>query len=628
MIGPKQTYHHQHQPGHTYQHLGEALCSQKESLKQPRLRVIGVHRISLGRYRINVKHDQLLQESPQEGWGFYVPGLVQSGRISRVEFQHGYLMVRCEDPLDELGLREITLRPLDFLMTLRQWVLDQSGDLPGLLPLATAQHATPLPDLRARQHQAVEIARPGRSYLWGPPGTGKTYTVGRVVRSLIDRGFKVLVLAPTNVAVDVATLQVDAAFNGQLQPGELLRVGRPELDELEQHPHLLAWQLQQKDWQQRLEQLRRQFRKLRRQLDSETRPSQQRLLDPLLEECLESIAELERERGTHLWRLVGQANILCSTVHSSFQRKELSSFCQTRRLAVIYDEAGMVPRFAQIPLLALISGQPSPCGQLKRLPEEVVMMCSGDPKQLGPIARFAPKDVNAAYWLKDSLMEKMPECRVMLDEQSRMEPPICRVVSRTYYEGRLKTLPDRSRLTPPLADDWPEDGIFLVDSGRSLYQPMHPGERRQDLVRAHTGFNADELSVRVGAFLINWVLRERRISVLWLTPFRAQALRLRQACQVYPDLLDHDLRTGTIHIAQGSQADLVVLDPVKPSHRWFQNDEDIDRLVNVALSRARTQVIVLATANQIRRTGVWWRPLHEAREYRIAGSLAQPRLVQ
>jgi hypothetical protein len=36
---------------------------------------------------------------------------------------------------------------------------------------------------------------------------------------------------------------------------------------------------------------------------------------------------------------------------------------------------------------------------------------------------------------------------------------------------------------------------------------------------------------------------------------------------------------------------------------------------------------VLATANQIRRTGVWWRPLHEAREYRIEGSLAQPRLV-
>lgn len=68
------------------------------------------------------------------------------------------------------------------------------------------RHAVAAPTgLNARQAAAVERARqPGVTWIWGPPGTGKTTTVAAAVEDLTGRGLRVLLVAPTNVAVDVA----------------------------------------------------------------------------------------------------------------------------------------------------------------------------------------------------------------------------------------------------------------------------------------------------------------------------------------------------------------------------------------------------------------------------------------
>jgi len=56
------------------------------------------------------------------------------------------------------------------------------------------------------QNQAVNLAVNARdcALIHGPPGTGKTYTIARLIRALVDRGDRVLLTAFTNRAVDNA----------------------------------------------------------------------------------------------------------------------------------------------------------------------------------------------------------------------------------------------------------------------------------------------------------------------------------------------------------------------------------------------------------------------------------------
>jgi hypothetical protein len=69
--------------------------------------------------------------------------------------------------------------------------------------------------------------RAGTALIWGPPGTGKTTVLSRVIDHHLTRGKRVLLVSGTNVAVDNALQGAVALRNPQ--PGELLRVGTPHL---------------------------------------------------------------------------------------------------------------------------------------------------------------------------------------------------------------------------------------------------------------------------------------------------------------------------------------------------------------------------------------------------------------
>ncbi len=56
----------------------------------------------------------------------------------------------------------------------------------------------------------------------GPPGTGKTYTIARAVRAMVDRGERVLLSAFTNRAVDNA---LEALLEAGIDPDDIVRVG-------------------------------------------------------------------------------------------------------------------------------------------------------------------------------------------------------------------------------------------------------------------------------------------------------------------------------------------------------------------------------------------------------------------
>jgi len=72
------------------------------------------------------------------------------------------------------------------------------------------------------------------TYIWGPPGTGKTTTMGSIVAALASAGQKVLLVSNTNLALDTALERCLDRYSevSKLNGGEMLRLGtmvKPEL---------------------------------------------------------------------------------------------------------------------------------------------------------------------------------------------------------------------------------------------------------------------------------------------------------------------------------------------------------------------------------------------------------------
>lgn len=95
--------------------------------------------------------------------------------------------------------------------------------------------------LNAKQAEAVasSIGR-DTTFIWGPPGTGKTRTIGRIGFELEQRGRSLLLVSHTNAAVDQAIIKIADELGEKLVDGSVLRLGEPKDQALLDRPRLLA----------------------------------------------------------------------------------------------------------------------------------------------------------------------------------------------------------------------------------------------------------------------------------------------------------------------------------------------------------------------------------------------------
>jgi len=72
------------------------------------------------------------------------------------------------------------------------------------------------------------------TYVWGPPGTGKTTTLARVVEGFYRKGLSVLLVSNTNIAVDTALEKVAERLvtDEEFQRGAVIRLGPAMKEEL------------------------------------------------------------------------------------------------------------------------------------------------------------------------------------------------------------------------------------------------------------------------------------------------------------------------------------------------------------------------------------------------------------
>ena len=83
-------------------------------------------------------------------------------------------------------------------------------------------------ELNTSQKQAIELALGSEvSFIWGPPGTGKTQIIPIIIEGFLRRNLSVLLIAHTNVATNRALKKVVEHLVGSedYDKGRLLRVG-------------------------------------------------------------------------------------------------------------------------------------------------------------------------------------------------------------------------------------------------------------------------------------------------------------------------------------------------------------------------------------------------------------------
>jgi hypothetical protein len=306
------------------------------------------------------------------------------------------------------------------------------------------------------------------------------------------------------------------------------------------------------------------------------------------------LTQVERE-------ILMNASIIGATLTKTY----LSDDIQARQFdTVILDEASMAP----IPALwvaALLSGNNLIIvGDFKQLPPIVLSKNELTKKWLG-------RDIFEASGILEE--EAWPDYFIQLKVQRRMLPKIAQIAN-LFYDGSLSNAPvppnELNEFREWCNSDWPQDApVVLVDT-KSLNAWV------TSVVKGGNSSRLNFLSATVSVDLAESLLRSdcpERIEgspnrILIISPYSPHAklvcLLLSERFQIQDGIL-----AGTVHSFQGSEADVVIFDLVVDEPHWrvrlfnpLEND-DIRRLLNVGLTRAKFRLFVVGDFSYCQRYG-------------------------
>jgi DNA replication ATP-dependent helicase Dna2 len=426
--------------------------------------------------------------------------------------------------------RELNGYLLDFLEGRRD---TENTLLEGILSDHTPAAISPIAetieyrDLNTSQKNAIQKALSQKvTFVWGPPGTGKTNTMAALAACLIKSKKRVLLSALSNMALDQLLLSTLSRLDDDTSNVTIARTGTH---------------------------MNRSCRAYSRKMFKD--------------------AGFGAQRGGSTWNEhVGRASLVAANFAMlTFPRApDPGTFDY-----VIADEISM----ANVPGLSAASyfGHTG-------------IVLGGDPFQLPPIY---PEDADVPNeWYRRNVFEMAGitdrhDPRVaFLDTQYRMQKEIGDLVSDLFYDNELKT-----GTTPvPTIPDYDARVAFLHTPGPVQY--VDDAAAGVDEQRRFNGTHADAVVDTVLALLDSGVAADE-IGVI--TPYNAQVVMILERLRVMGEgrrSTAGQAKVSTIHSFQGQERRVIIVDftddnvaPTRLTARW--------ELINVALSRAREQLIIV-----------------------------------
>ncbi|MGE6259696.1 AAA domain-containing protein [Heyndrickxia sporothermodurans] len=427
------------------------------------------------------------------------------------------------------------------------------------------------------------------TYIWGPPGTGKTYTLARVAGNKYFKEKRVLVLSHSNQAVDVLMSEIASFLHKmkRFREGDILRYGTSS-DILSNKQISIANLLEERESKlsQRKQDLTEEKRLLKKDL---SHSFSHRDTEKLLETERKLAKILEKIRLKEI-QYVKDAKVIGATLAKA--ASDPAIYEQEFDLVII-DEASM----AYTPQIAFAASL------AKR-----VIVC-GDFKQLPPIA--ASRHPLVTNWLKEDIFHKANVVNMdkdrelhphlfLLKEQRRMHADISAFTNRFIYYSLVGDHPSvtQSRKEIVGKKPFPNQASLLLDTS---FTGMYSVQERI----SNSRINLFHLFISFQA--IHEAYMDGISSIGYITPFRAQAnlmeLLLKELHE--NEYGNGEMVSATIHRFQGSEKDLIVFDVVDgfPQNRpsMLIAGKDSERLVNVAMTRAKAKFIHVCDQNYIRK---------------------------
>lgn len=458
------------------------------------------------------------------------PAIPHAGLIAHLDFIPRRLIER-------LTLVRSGDEPADLTLALRVFDPSQTPRADHGRPEAvSAPHGKGLND---GQVAAIEKAqRYPVSFVWGPPGTGKTATLARIAEAFCRQGKRVLVAAHSNVAVDEAAHDIVRVFGDDplYRDYQILRLGHHRQETISKYDRLL---------------FSRYTETVMRRLgpDRAAIAQQQRLA-------------LERAR------------IVCATLTHVFFS---SAFPQAPFDACLIDETSMAP-------------MPALFWALTRCRDHAVLI--GDFLQLPPVA-IAQSEA-ARRWLGRNIYQYVgittPDRArrdprvVLLDRQYRMHPEIARLPNHLFYGNLLRTDTTQTAST--------HTPLLLVDTAAS--HPWCIRLPRGSRVNLHNASVAVHMAMSLSgphevAIITPYAAQARLIGALLRDRGRARTVRVATV---------HRFQGGEVPVLI---FDSVEAPPERPAPMVNDlRDPSARLLLNVALTRAQRSLVVIGHQAHLR----------------------------
>ncbi|MGD6871333.1 DEAD/DEAH box helicase [Sutcliffiella horikoshii] len=419
------------------------------------------------------------------------------------------------------------------------------------------------------------------TYVWGPPGTGKTYTLARVAANKYFKKKKVLLLSHSNQSVDVLMREISIFLSKQERnrEGDVLRYGSHNSDILANLPAITTSQLLQNrdpllanDRDQLMEErkyLKNDLSKSFSKRDSESLLKLETKVARILEKIRQKEVDFLEEAS-----IIG-TTLAKAALDPAIYEKDYD--------VVIVDEASMayVPQSAFAASLA-----------------KHIIIC-GDFKQLPPIASARHELVDK--WLKEDVFHRtgvadnvhssqLHPHLFLLKEQRRMHPDISAFTNKYIYHSLVgdhssakKNRQDITRQQP-----FPDQASVLLNTS---YTGEHAFIEKSSRSRINLWHLLQSFQLIHEAYL------EGGRSIGYISPYRAQAQWMDILLQdIYgAEMETAEIVSATVHRFQGSEQDTIIFDSVDsyPLERpgMLLVGKESERLINVAITRSKGKFI-------------------------------------
>ncbi|PKO03592.1 MAG: hypothetical protein CVU43_01715 [Chloroflexi bacterium HGW-Chloroflexi-5] len=448
----------------------------------------------------------------------------------------------------------------------------------------------------ADQLNALPI--PWSRVLWGPPGAGKTFALGRLVIDQLttNKDSRILIVAPSNRAADNALIQIlnqikesdDDFLNSLFRDRKILRFGYPRKKEILENSELLG-----------PEELDVLNQKVRDTAESISIAERENKTDDEISIIRAKLLAFQEEVKNAVNIHINESQVIVTSVTLAYVTETIATF-QNWDL-VIVDEVTMVPA--------------SMCTFLASL-SKYRLLLAGDPRQLGPVFERSKYTTETMFeWMGRDIFDKTGISRgqgverkidttdsrlAIISSQRRCSSGIWNKVQH-LYQG-ITNLVDQSKYRSIIQLPPKPEEIVLMDYSnpdKNIESDTFSGCKNysKSWQNLYTADLAIEVALSIAAEA------KEKISIAIISPYRAQVKLLRQRIRTELQAKstpydNYNIESGTVHQFQGSDADIVIFDLVDGYGRnqlgkLLKNDEGL-RLVNVALTRAKAKFILIA----------------------------------